>query len=82
MLFGVHQQRGPQVNLGSTSAASFDGSANVTTGVTGTLPVTGGGTGYTSLIGTDYTTQRVRGIAFSSSVPTAVSNGQIVLVYP
>jgi len=34
-----------RTNLGSTTAASFDGSANVTPGVTGTLPVANGGTG-------------------------------------
>lgn len=32
-------------NLASTTAGSFDGSANVTVGVNGTLPVTNGGTG-------------------------------------
>lgn len=35
------------VNLGATSAASFDGSANATPGVSGTLPVARGGTGRT-----------------------------------
>lgn len=34
-----------RTNLGSTSTASFDGSANVTPGITGTLPVANGGTG-------------------------------------
>lgn len=34
-----------QVSLGSTSSASFDGSANVTPGVSGTLAVANGGTG-------------------------------------
>lgn len=34
-----------QTNLASTSTASFNGSANVTPGVTGTLPVANGGTG-------------------------------------
>lgn len=34
-----------QVNLASTSAADFDGSANITPGVTGTLPIANGGTG-------------------------------------
>lgn len=34
-----------QTDLASTSAASFNGSANVTPGVTGTLAVTNGGTG-------------------------------------
>lgn len=37
-----------QTNLASTSAASFNGSANVTPGVTGTLGVANGGTGQTS----------------------------------
>ena len=38
-----------QINLASTSSASFDGSANVTPGVTGILPAANGGTGYNSL---------------------------------
>lgn len=38
-----------QTNLASTSSASFDGTANVTPGVTGTLPVANGGTGQTTL---------------------------------
>jgi len=37
-----------QTNLASTSTASFNGSANVTPGVTGTLPVANGGTGATT----------------------------------
>ena len=37
-----------QTSLGSTSAATFDGSANITPGVTGTLAVANGGTGKTS----------------------------------
>ena len=40
-----------QTNLASTSAASFNGSANITPGVTGTLPVANGGTGVTSSTG-------------------------------
>lgn len=36
-----------RTNLGSTSTASFDGTADVTPGVTGTLPVANGGTGQT-----------------------------------
>ena len=34
-----------QTNLASTSAASFDGTTNITPGVTGVLPITNGGTG-------------------------------------
>lgn len=37
-----------RTNLGSTSTASFDGSANVTPGVSGTLPIANGGTGATT----------------------------------
>ena len=37
-----------RTNLASTSTASFDGSANVTPGVTGTLPIANGGTGATT----------------------------------
>ena len=40
-----------QTNLASTASASFNGSANVTPGVTGTLPVGNGGTGATTLTG-------------------------------
>ena len=35
-------------NLASTSAASFNGTANITPGVTGTLPIANGGTGGTT----------------------------------
>ena len=37
-----------KTNLGSTTAASFDGTGNVTPGVSGTLPVANGGTGKTT----------------------------------
>lgn len=37
-----------QTNLASTSSASFDGSANITPGITGTLGVANGGTGQTT----------------------------------
>lgn len=37
-----------RTNLGSTSTASFDGTANVTPGVMGTLSISNGGTGATS----------------------------------
>ena len=37
-----------RTNLASTSAASFDGSANITPGVTGTLHIANGGTGATN----------------------------------
>lgn len=37
-----------QTNLASTTSASFDGTANITPGVTGTLPIANGGTGATT----------------------------------
>ena len=37
-----------RTNLASTSTASFDGSANITPGVTGTLPIANGGTNGTT----------------------------------
>ena len=37
-----------RTNLASTATASFDGSANITPGVTGTLPIANGGTGATT----------------------------------
>lgn len=40
--------RNVTVNLASTAAASFDGSADITPGVSGTLPVARGGTGKSS----------------------------------
>lgn len=40
-----------RTNLASTSTASFDGSANITPGVTGTLPLGNGGTGQTTAAG-------------------------------
>lgn len=40
-----------QTDLASSSAATFNGSANITPGVTGTLPVANGGTGATTLTG-------------------------------
>ncbi len=37
--------RSIRVNLASTSSTNFDGSTNITPGVTGTLPISNGGTG-------------------------------------
>lgn len=43
-----------RTNLSSTSAASFDGTENVTPGVTGTLAISNGGTGATNTINARY----------------------------
>lgn len=41
-------KRTVKVNLASTSAANFDGTANITPGVSGILPIANGGTGNTT----------------------------------
>ncbi|WP_302349478.1 hypothetical protein [uncultured Megasphaera sp.] len=58
-----------QTNLASTSAASFNGTANITPGVTGVLPVANGGTGQTNL---DNVT-----VGTSKKVHTTVSTGAV-----
>lgn len=58
-----------QTNLASTSAASFNGTTNITPGVTGTLPVGNGGTGQTNL---DNVT-----VGTSKKVHTTVSAGAV-----
>lgn len=45
----LNTARTVRTNLASTSVASFDGTVNISPGVTGTLPVTNGGTGQTNL---------------------------------
>ena len=43
-----------RTNLASTSAASFNGTTNITPGVTGTLPIANGGTGATTALAANY----------------------------
>lgn len=47
----------------------------------GMLPIERGGTGVTSMEGSDYTTYRPRGIILQSTVPDSIPNGCIVGVY-
>ena len=58
-----------RTNLGSTNTASFDGTANITPGVDGILPVANGGTGATSA-----SAARTALGAFSSSGGTISGN--------
>ncbi|MCD8294661.1 MAG: hypothetical protein LUE27_05435 [Clostridia bacterium] len=60
-----------QTNLASTSAASFNGSANVTPGVTGILPAANGGTGASSLA--DVTVGTASEAAHAASADTATT---------
>jgi hypothetical protein len=63
-----------QTNLASTSTASFNGSANVTPGVTGTLPVANGGTGSATQNFVDLTnTQTVGGAKTLTSALTGTN---------
>ena len=57
-----------QTNLASTASASFDGTENVTPGVTGTLPVANGGTGRTDGKAPSLVTKRtIDGVNFDGS---------------
>lgn len=47
----------------------------------GILSVTRGGTGVGNMVGTDYTTNRVRGMSFQASTPASIPNGCSVGVY-
>lgn len=59
------------VDLASSTPASFDGSANVTAGVTGILPVANGGTGNTEGKATALTTAREILTDLASSTPAS-----------
>ena len=56
-----------QTNLASTSSASFDGSGNITPGITGTLGTSNGGTGNTSF--TQYRLTYAETATKQSSIP-------------
>lgn len=47
----------------------------------GTFPIARGGTGVSDMTGTDYSTNRPRGIILQSSEPSTVANGCLVGVY-
>lgn len=66
-----------QTNLGSTSSASFNGTANITPGVTGTLAVANGGTGATSKSGA----RTNLGITSGTTLPSSGSSGDIFFLY-
>ena len=73
-----------RTNLASTAAASFNGSANITPGVTGTLAAANGGTGATSL--TSITVGKANacnGLTFGvqSGTPTSVTNSKVTFSY-
>ena len=65
-------------SIGAAAASHNHAASGITSG---TLPVTRGGTGLSSLIGTDYSASRVRGIGLQTTVPSSVSNGCMVGVY-
>ena len=67
-----------RTNLGSTSTASFDGSANITPGVTGTLAVGNGGTGATTAAAAR-TKLGFSGIVVSSTEPTTQNTNEFWL---
>ncbi len=70
-----------RTNLASTSTASFDGSANITPGVTGVLPVANGGTGNTTNTAADSTKWNGAAKTVSTANPSGGANGDIWFKY-
>ena len=70
-----------RTNLASTSTASFDGSANITPGVTGVLPVANGGTGNTTNTAADSTKWNGAAKTVSTGNPSGGANGDIWFKY-
>lgn len=68
-----------RTNLGSTAAATFDGTSNITPGISGTLPVANGGTGATTLtsgyalIGNGTSAVGLRAITNNTSATAAIA---------
>lgn len=68
-----------RTNLGSTTAATFDGTSNITPGISGTLSVSNGGTGQTTLtsgyvlIGNGTSAVGLRAITNNTSVTAAIT---------
>ena len=74
----AHITAGERTKWNGAAAGEHKHSASDVT--SGTLPVSRGGTGVSSMTGTDYSTYRVRAAAILTSVPTSMSNGQIACV--
>lgn len=70
-----------RTNLASTSTASFDGSKNVTPGVTGILPIANGGTGNTNGKAADSTKWNGAAKTVSTAAPSGGANGDIWFQY-
>lgn len=75
-----HTHAASAITSGTFAAARIPGLA-ASKITSGTISIARGGTGVSSMTGTDYTTSRPRGIALQSSVPSSIPNGCIVGVY-
>lgn len=64
--------------IGAASTAHTHSASDISSGV---LSAARGGTGVSSMVGTDYSANRPRGIILQESEPSSVSNGCIVGVY-
>lgn len=70
-----------RTNLASTYAVAFDGSASITTGVTGTLPIANGGTGATTASAARDNLGAQSKVLYGSSAPSdsTGSNGDMYI---
>lgn len=78
---GGIQDSGKEATPAGIGAAPLTHNHNADNITSGILPVERGGTGVSSLVGTDYSTNRVRGVALRTSTPGTVPNGCLVGVY-
>ena len=69
------------VNLASTTAASFDGSKDVTPGVKGVLPIANGGTGNSKGKAADSTKWNGAAKTVSSAAPSGGADGDVWFQY-
>jgi hypothetical protein len=70
----LNTARTVRTNLASTATASFDGSADITPGVTGVLPIANGGTGSSTKNFVDLSSaQTIAGVKTFSSMPVVPS---------
>lgn len=77
----LQTSRTVRTDLASTSTASFNGSANITPGVTGTLPVANGGTGSTTHTSGNYLKGAGTG-AVTSETPASLAANIGNLLFP
>jgi len=71
----LNTPRSIQTNLASTASVNFDGTANITPGVSGTLPVGNGGTGATTFTSGQFLKGNGTGAVTTQALATVATSG-------